>query len=469
MKIFIKLKTKLIFLNLLLLIQSFVPSYAQSQSQINQSLSTISTKNQSNVPELTQKQNPQDTIIQDSIPKQDTTSLQTPIKEPYWKTATLLNIKVDNKTLTKKEKNDRNDYIEKKFKTIKNAPDSITTIKGEDLLYFINNIFDPNKNFPQEQLNQALALTILSKNLDYYADWLKLEKSPSEERAFYVLHALTIKNAVNKNKVKTKIVIIDGKKKKFADENVMLIPIEKRYEWLVETVGNNTVKFNIDWTYDDGGLKENLKILKQLEPMYPKVSFNFEKMPDNYKDFVKEIIKQLKPTYDKIRRSQSWNYVYKNFLKLHPELSTIFRTPNLTEITKLYNAIYDTVIEQMKQAGIENPKFDINDPKVRDALSQKITENQQTFIIREIVYDLIKNTTMLIELDTCVDPRFTCLNTNPEDLTNSLFIETLFNGETPGKRYNLLNPNKLPKTTLGKPTDFYKIMDLNGQLLNAIF
>lgn len=317
-------------------------------------------------------------------------------------------------------------------------------VTGSDLLFYVGAQPKSLEKIPQAMLDQVLGLVVLGKILDHEAELAGMPKEVSILRVRYIARAVLAQNATNLGRIRT---AEDTSKRDF----------DEMYGWLKESVGTNNVRFNIDWKYRDGGLQLLQETLASDSPQWGKVRLSFESLPATLKEFETQIAAKLQPTYSGMRKREIWRRVSASHIS--PSARWVAREPSIFDVQRLHAAVKDDVLADLKRGGIENPQFELSDPKVRDAISQKIKQTQQAYLAREAVYALFKENPFFVELNTCSDPAWPCVNADAETLANALFPERLL----PGQRLSMGK-----KSTLGRPTDFYKVMLISAEMMDLL-
>ncbi len=403
------------------------------------------------------------------------------MKVPHWMTLELAQVRFEsedpsNLTSLKKKKNcyKRKYWLFGKLVDKCNdlppepvSPDSIIT--GNDILKYMVAINPESMRVDtkpdQKLIDQSLVLAVISKILDREAVAAKLPTEVSNTRGWYAIRAILTQNAVQQGKIPTKI---NDEGKKVADIDVTkLLPAEldQMYGWLKDAVGENTVAFNMNWKYTGGQLLFYMNLLSQSEKLnWPKVKLSFDKLPATLAEFDTEVKKRLEPTNDALVKQAVWKRIVA--MNTPSYAASLNGAANYTELTRLHAAVVDMVLEDMRRQGDKDPKFELSNPQVRELLDNKFLQTRQTMLAREAIYQLLKkNMIILMDFNTCGDQRYACLSTDEKQLTNSIFPESLFKGESLG--YEPMS-NEKRVSTLNHPQDYWKVLDISSDYLGLI-
>jgi len=169
-------------------------------------------------------------------------------------------------------------------------------------------------------LEQGMGVLILNRIIDHETAKNKLDVSVSQNRVDYVMSAVLSQNAIMREKVKTRIVTYkdkDGKevKRKVADENMDTISFAKLYSWLLETVGPNPVRFNMNWKYDGGSAQsfhERLGEGGMFE--WPAVSISFADLPKDWRKFERLVRDKLQTINRGLLRQAVWTQLARQYM-----------------------------------------------------------------------------------------------------------------------------------------------------------
>jgi hypothetical protein len=221
---------------------------------------------------------------------------QSPITNPSWRQDRLGNVRFSYRRDQRRG--------EEQFEFRINEDGKIT---GEDLLQLAHpaeqalyeqvmrqegRTGDLNKlyhDYLQDLTDRALGLLILNRIIDHEAMKRKVAPEVSDNRVYYVLRALLVRNAIDR-----RLNPDSG--------NAAL------YAALKETVGARPVRFNIDWKYRDGGMAMHLEALnnRSTELEWPPVTLSFMRLPETVQEFEQQLRQKMQPSYRALMRQTVW-------------------------------------------------------------------------------------------------------------------------------------------------------------------
>jgi len=195
------------------------------------------------------------------------------------------------------------------------------------------------QEYLKRSFEQSVGVLALNRILDHEAMKRLVLPNTTLDRINYVKRVWLVRFAIETKKVPTRQEgddIVAAKPRELA-----LISDEQLYQWMKEAVGAQTIKFNVDWNYRDGGVEDLRWQLanngKEIPGWPSTLKISFRKLPDSLEDFEKEIAKQLDATYRTVIRQFAWRTLVGE-RKPHIQWETLFAV-NTSDEKKFYETL----------------------------------------------------------------------------------------------------------------------------------
>ncbi len=252
-----------------------------------------------------------------------------------------------------------------------------------------------------KQVGEAgMSVLVLNRIIDHEAMKMKVDYSfPVGKAARYVMRSVFTQNAMMTDHVRTRseqeldaqgkpLIGLDGKPrmKKVLLERVSTYPMVTQYEWLKRTVGENPVRFNIDWTFTEDGIGRDFDQTLRLQKRdgWPVLQFNFERLPATWQEFHDELNRQamekLEPHYLLMKRSAVfWTIARRMFP--HLDVQTLAAMTE-SEFKRQYESMRDTTFKVVPMTStflelqLQGPKA----PEFLGRLRQLLSERERDLL-----------------------------------------------------------------------------------------
>ena len=195
------------------------------------------------------------------------------------------------------------------------------------------------QDYLQRSFDQSVSVLALNRILDHEAMKRLILPRVSIERLTYVKRTALVRFAVEMKKVPTKTVGDD-----IVSENpraLSSISDEQLYAWMKEGVGNQTLKFKVDWNFQDGGVDVEWEQMthsgKELPGWPAEMKLSFKKLPDTVEGFEAEIAQQLDAAYRVVIRQNIWRVLVQE-RKPWIQWETLFAV-NVQDEARFYEAM----------------------------------------------------------------------------------------------------------------------------------
>jgi hypothetical protein len=195
------------------------------------------------------------------------------------------------------------------------------------------------QDYLQRSFDQSVSVLTLNRILDHEAMKRLILPRVSTERLSYVKRTALVRFAVEMKKVPTKSLGDD-----IVSENpraVSSISDEQLYSWMKEGVGNQTLKFKVDWNFQDGGVdlerEQMIHSGKEIPGWPAEMKLSFKKLPDTLESFENEIGQQLDAAYRVVIRQHIWRVLVQE-RKPWIQWETLFAV-NVQDEAKFYDAL----------------------------------------------------------------------------------------------------------------------------------
>jgi hypothetical protein len=260
------------------------------------------------------------------------------------------------------------------------------------------------KDYISKLTTQAFAVLRLNRILDQEAMKRRYSPGASYSRGYYVMRSVLVENAISGDKVPTHmeqpLTIATWPEKPKPADPIKVPSVEmsqysddQLYSWLKEAVADRPVRFNIDWSYTQGGMQGLRQYLIQNEVEWPSVTLSFTKLPETAKEFQNQILAKLQPYWLSRVRSEVWMklvrlYQDRNLLTLPSKRITD------KDLTELYGALKETAFKvQASDAAVTD--LVISGAKATDFKTRYLAllEERQNNLLQELFGDGSSGTT----------------------------------------------------------------------------